>query len=225
MSLIQPGSLAQTVYNYNDRILFEKPVSAAEKTELAAFLADLQGLPGSYHELFAVQPEDEKNTARLYTGEPLNSNAALQHILGEEALSALLHINSQIPQAQEVVQKALSSMMAFTGMLKQQPPYFFCCGKCTAAVWRVLQKVDLPEANIFMQQGLKILRDMRLGDGKWQRFPFYYTLYALIGIPCSEEELIYAAPAVEKSLQYLHKDDIFHQRKRKIAEQVLSSIR
>ncbi len=65
---------------------------------------------------------------------------------------------------------------------------------------------------------------MRDGKGKWKRFPFFYTLYALIEIdlPAAKEELRFAKGLCEKYSKRKALDK-FSKRKIKIAKMFLET--
>ena len=67
------------------------------------------------------------------------------------------------------------------------------------------------------------LRGSRKGDGRWRRFPFYYTLLALsdIDLPGAVEEIRYAAPVCEAYLKRPPKPDSTSQRRHELVERVL----
>jgi hypothetical protein len=71
----------------------------------------------------------------------------------------------------------------------------YCCGTCSAAYWRNLAIHLLPRAEERLRLGLNELKQARAGNGKWRRFPFYYTCLALteIGPEFAKDEMQYAA--------------------------------
>ena len=60
----------------------------------------------------------------------------------------------------------------------------------------------------------------------WQRFPFHYTLLALIGIDNkgAQDEMQYAAPRLENMLKRSSRDGEHAIRKQAVAELVLARI-
>jgi hypothetical protein len=75
--------------------------------------------------------------------------------------------------------------------------------------------------------GVNYLRERRDGKGRWRRFPFYYTLLALVEIPGTHaaEEIRYASPVLERMLRRSGRGDRFQRRRRAIAERALARIR
>ena len=89
MDIINENSLSLTIDALNDAFFYKKLLAPEDKLEVARWLADRQGKPGSYAGMFAPAEADYRE-ARLFTGEKINSAAATQHILGEESCRALL---------------------------------------------------------------------------------------------------------------------------------------
>ena len=74
--------------------------------------------------------------------------------------------------------------------------------------------------------GLKYLKEHRDDRGRWRRFPFYYTLLALIEVPgrAADSEMRYAARGLERMLKRRARGDRFDARRRVVAERVLSRV-
>jgi hypothetical protein len=73
---------------------------------------------------------------------------------------------------------------------------------------------------------MEYLREHRDGKGRWRRFPFYYTLLALLEIPGSRAtgEMGYAGPGLERMLKRSRRNDRFDLRRRAVAERVLARL-
>ena len=56
---------------------------------------------------------------------------------------------------------------------------------------------------------MKYLKENRKEQGRWRRFPFYYTLLAIMEIPGSQaiNEIRYSAPVLERMLKRKGRDD------------------
>ncbi len=221
MNILNENSLALTLHNLNDKILLEEKISEQEKVLIARWISSLQGKPGSYRGMFAIPPADKQNETRVFTGEVLNSNASLRHILGEEALHALLWLDIKEDFVQKAIHNALLPFAEFTGFYGKNPASMFCCGKCTDAVLRVMKLIPEPEAKLYIKSSLKAIKSLRDDHGKWKRFPFYYTLYTLMDMQGAEEELTYALPVLKRSLNTLRPTDDQKQRKQIIGEKIL----
>lgn len=77
-----------------------------------------------------------------------------------------------------------------------------------------------------LSSGVDILRVHRHTDGRWRRFPFYYTLLALLEVDDKKatREMEYAAPRLESILKRRDAGDQFASRRQAVAEQVLARI-
>jgi hypothetical protein len=104
----------------------------------------------------------------------------------------------------------------------------YCCGRCSASFWRHLAVGGIK--NISPEQwliaGVKTLKPLRLGNGEWKRYPFFYTLLALneIDLPVAIDELKYAAPVCERYLKHANKNNKYSQRRKILAERILERI-
>ncbi|MFA4985993.1 MAG: hypothetical protein WC712_05370, partial [Candidatus Brocadiia bacterium] len=68
------------------------------------------------------------------------------------------------------------------------------------------------------------LKENRTGKGDWRRYPFYYTLLALLDLDNKGvmEELRYAAPLVERRLKSSHSTKPYDLRRRELARRILA---
>lgn len=73
---------------------------------------------------------------------------------------------------------------------------------------------------------MKRLRKMRKGGGEWHRFPFHYTLLALIdvGAEHAKAELKYAASTIERKLKRKPGADKYAQRRHDVMARALELI-
>ena len=85
----------------------------------------------------------------------------------------------------------------------------YCCGTCSVALWRHLHVQREPGDQRRLENGLAELRRHRDGEGRWKRFPFYYTLLALseMDLPGVRDEIVYAGNVIERALRRLNKAD------------------
>jgi hypothetical protein len=226
--MINKNSFAETIDRINEAYFFGKKITQSEKKESAKWIAGRQGLPGAYRGMFAPTKADHTNGIRVFTGEWITSNAAIRHILSEEASRVLLQMNVK----DDVVTKAykLSKQSLLNSLLEGYPrgreAGFYCCGKCSAALWRHFTAGGFDNAEVRLENGLHYLKLLRTGDGKWRRFPFYYTILALsdITLPAALEELRYTAPVMERSLRYLNRRDKYSKRKKVLLERMLEKV-
>ncbi len=235
-SLIYPDSLGDTLDALNAAMFERAVLSSGICAETAEWIADRQGLPGSYAGMFAPTGYDYTYGALTFTGEPVRSGAATGHVLSEEACRALFHLSggSLTRDVLPVVNKALER--ARQGIFhrieqseaKGQWSGVYCCGTCTVALWRHLAASGMNDDQRRLENGLVELRRSRDGSGRWKRFPFFYTLLALadIDLPAVSDEIRYAEEGIERALRRLSKagsqeQSKHDQRRRIVLERIL----
>jgi hypothetical protein len=218
MKLLHANSLADTLDAINEVFFMQCTLARAEKKNLARWLAGRQGLAGAYRGMFAPTQLDYRRGIRLFTGEKVTSGAAIGHILGEEASRALIILDGTLPETRGALKKSNKGMIK--ALMSCETPTrvrgFYCCGTCTAALWRHLAVGGLSKPKQRLAAGLRVLKEYREGNGKWRRFPFYYTLLALSEIEqkLAADEIRYAAPVCEKLVKrYKAKSKIARRRK------------
>ena len=218
MKLLYKTSLAKTIDAINEALFFNKKITASQKIEVVKWIAGRQGLAGSYAgKLFALTKKDFENDVHLFTGEKIKSGAGKAHILGEETCRILSILDPE-NKALDKAQKGMGELLA--GHLSGGHEFgTFCCVTCTCALWRNAAAGGLKNSKKLLDAGVKILKSNRDGKGRWGRFPFYYTLFALseIDSPKAKAELKYCQLACEKSIKRLSKkNDIISKRRREI---------
>ena len=231
MSLVNVESLAATVDAVNEAFFVGKPPSRAARAEAAKWIAGRQGLAGSYAGMFAPTAKDFAEGVRLFTGERFATRAGAAHVLGEEASRALLLLDAPLAGVRDALARATDGMLLRLRAAEQRErnmgrPWLgqYCCGKCTAALWRHLAVGGLERAERHLAAGMRALELHRDGSGKWRRYPFHYTLLALSEIDArgAVTEMRYAAPILERLLKRPQRDDRFERRRRVVAERVLA---
>jgi hypothetical protein len=225
MKLLYVRSLARTLDALNEVFFAGRSLLRSEGVEVAKWIAGRQGKPGSYADMFAPTRTDYREGIRLFTGERIRSGAGTGHILGEEACRALILLNVPLVKVSDALSRAT---LGITKRLASSEASgaargTFCCATCTCSLWRHLAAGGLNDSERRLASGMKTLKSHRLGDGRWKRFPFYYTLLALseTDIPSATAEMRYAAPACERSLRRSPRDDRFTRRRRLLAERIL----
>lgn len=228
MKIINPESLYKTLDNLNQHLFYDVKLTSKEKTEVARWLSDRQGVKGSYANMFAPAGNDFEGI-KLFTGYKLTSKASIAHILGEETLRALYLLKSNDTKVNKAISESRTGINKVLKYNYDSGNYIygtFCCGKCTAALWRNLSAEGVGKNKKALETGIKYLKSLRDGKGKWKRFPFFYTLLALtdINLPASKEELTYASEVCKKYLNRKSTGDVYGKRKRDIAKKVLELI-
>lgn len=197
--ILDTHSLVNTIDNINEKYLYGETINPQEGLEAARWITSRQGKKGSYRGMCAPTPSDFEQGIRVFTGERLVSASAM-HIMGQEAARLAWLLGQQDPDVREAYDRVTAWMHEVTDF---QQSGTFCCGRCTLAFWRHfwVGNFDHKEASII--KGLQSMRDYRLGDGKWHRFPFFYAVYTLLDLDLepARAELIYARPVIERYLK------------------------
>ncbi len=222
--LIKPSSLAATLDNISDALFFGRRLSKQDRAAAARWIAARQGMPRSYNGMFAPTDYDFRHWPRVFTGEQLGSNAATAHILSQEACRALLLLDARSTAVDTALASATGSFVALQREHEPRRPGFWCCGTCTASLWRHLAAGGLDDPEKRLASGLRYMRTMRDGKGRWKRFPFHYSLLALSDFDTRAAlgELRYAAAAAERSLQREKGRGKHARRRRAVLERVLA---
>jgi len=234
VNIVNPDSLAGTLDAANEAFVYGRSLSKSQREQAARWIAGRQDRPGSYRGvMFAPTEDDFKQGIRLFTGERLRTRAGMAHVLGEEACRALILLDAPVSAARDALNRASAGMTAILqktagGYTWRERPGEYCCGRCTAALWRHLAVGGLSDADPerWLVAGMKVLTSHRDGDGRWRRFPFYYTLLALseIDLPSAIKEMRYAAPVCERHLKQSPKDEAIVRRRRLVAERILARL-
>ncbi len=225
MKLVYPTSLAKTVDAVNNAYFTAQKLTNAEKLEAARFIVSRHGHPYSYANTFAPLKKEFADGINLFTGEKVVSKAATSHILGEEACRVLHLLNVADKKVKAILAEATAGMQARLGNYSYEHG-IYCCGKCSASMWRHAVVGDFRDTEKLLAAGMKALMSRRDGKSRWRTFPFYYTLSALaqIDLPAAKSEIKYAALSVERFLRRKPKSGSYDKRRRVVAEMVLAKI-
>ena len=223
MTLLKLSSLAATIDAVNEALFTGKQLSKADRLAAAKWIADRQGQPGSYAGMFAPTKRDFDGGIRLFAGERIRTRAATAHILGEEACRALILLGAHNKTIGAALKQATAGMLERLDAHWDSEPGVYCCGSCSASLWRHLAAGGLDKCASRLAAGMKALRGYRDGKGRWRRFPFHYTLLALteIDLPAARREMRYAAGGCERILKRKSSRDKYDRRRRTVAERVL----
>ncbi|MFT3828528.1 MAG: hypothetical protein QM691_02365 [Opitutaceae bacterium] len=220
-------SLASVIDALADAQFFREPLPAAQHDAAIRWLIGRQGLPGSYAGMFAPTEGDRAGGIRLFTGEVVRTGAGVGHLLGEEACRLLAALPARSYAAQNALDRAVAGMIARLEEAERcgQSTAIYCCGTCAAGYWRNLATGLFPRADERLRAGLAELAKLRLSDGTWRRYPFFYTSLALIEIGPGRAgaELRYAAQRWRKILPRLEKStETLARRRAAIGRRVLA---
>jgi hypothetical protein len=224
MGLVNTQSLNATLDAVSDAVFHDRRLSKAERVEAARWIAGRQGLPASYHGMFAPTERDLERGVQFYTGEQMTTRGGTAHVLGEEAARALILLDVDEAAVREALRRATDNITPHLEPLDRPRAGFYCCGKCTVAYWRHLAVGGLDHAERRLAAGMKHLETRRQGNGRWGLYPFWYTLLALseIDMPSARRELKHAAPVCERILKRKAQVGLFAARRRALAERALA---
>jgi hypothetical protein len=219
--ILDTTSLAKTIDNINSKFLEGEEIAPAEGLQVARWIVSRRGAKGSYRGLPAPTTTDFEQGMRVFTGERLVS-ASARHIMGQEAARAAWLLGNTDMEIRHAYDQA-------TGWMHTAPDFqqqgTFCCARCSLAFWRHTWVGNFEQKETYLAKGLQWMREQRLGDGKWRRFPFFYAIYTLseLDMDPAREELMYARPAMEKSL-LKKREDIYSKRRAVIFSKLIESL-
>jgi hypothetical protein len=100
----------------------------------------------------------------------------------------------------------------------------FCCGTCDPALWRHIAVGGLKGEEDWVRFGVGAMKNHRDQKGKWRRFPFFYSLLALLEFDFLDavKEMRYAASECESFLSRARGSSVTTLRRTAVAERVLS---
>ncbi len=223
MKLVHSESLGLTLDSINASFELGSKSTPKQREAAKHWLISRVGKPGSFRPGFAGPTEIDRNQGvQLFTGERIFSYASVGHILGEESARALQLLAPEDSQVKEILEITKANVHEL--MLRE--PGRYCCGRCTVALWRFLTVSDFKEREWQIDSGILHLKTMHSDDGRWHRYPFYYTLLALSDIHTDDalDEKRYAAPAIERMLRRPRAPEPFGQRREVVMRKILSQI-
>ncbi len=217
MALLNTTSLMLTLDYVNEALLYGHEVSAADRQSVSRWITSRQGTANSYRGLYSPTNTDFDYGITLFTGEELTSTASAQHYLGQEAARVIRLFAGDDPAARPAYERASEWMRTHPTFAQTGQQ---CCARCTVAYWRHFWVGDFEQKEAALLNGLSALKNERDGKGKWQRFPYYYTLLALtdIDLEPAREELRYSLPVMERYLKG-EKPGLYYKRRKAIVEQ------
>ena len=223
MSILNPNDLAATLDAVNEALFLGQAVPKAERAQIAKWIAERQGLPGSYRGMPAPTEGNFREPVRVFTGETIGSRAGTAHVLGQEACRALILCGSPQAAATGALERSTEWLRVWLGEGREATTGRYCCCRCSVALWRHLAVSDLPGAEACLSAGVRGLAARREEAGRWHGFPFWYTVLALsdLEVAGAEEERQHAAPALERLLRGKAGDGKVHRRRKALAEKVL----
>ncbi len=226
MAVVNTDSLAETLDAANDAFFHQRRLAEPNREELARWISQTHGKPGSYAGMFAPTDLDLRNGVRVYTGEIIRSGAGVSHVLGEEACRVLILLDVGDSIVREALERATAGMLHRLRQTEDATNVWgmYCCGLCSVAYWRHVMVGGLDRNEERLAAGMEALRAHRTDDGRWRRFPFYYTLLALseMNLESALDEMRYAAILLERYVKRRVAGGKFSERRRVISERILA---
>ena len=225
MRVLNKKSLAETIDNINAAQFYGKKIPITQRRAAAKWLAGRQGIDGSYSGLIAPTDRDRRGGFKVFTGEKITSGAGAGHVLGEEGCRALITLgvsNKDIRAALDRAWDQMGQRIAESTASKGT----FCCASCSVALWRHYAAGGFSEPEKQLAAGLRYLKMHRMEGGRWRRFPFYYTIYALLDVEARgiKSELKFCAPACERALKHMRGTNEYTVRCRTVLERALERV-
>jgi hypothetical protein len=217
-------TLFEAINSVSEVFFFGNQVPSDHREQIAARIAERQGKPHAYADMFAPTSKEMENGIRLFTGETVRPSASLRHVYGEEACRAMILLKPHSQAANAALKRASEGMLACLRKLEPNKHGMFCCGTCDPALWRHIAVGGLEGEEDWVEFGMKALKAHRDKEGKWRRFPFFYTLLALLEYDTPEaiNEMRYAARECEAYLSRAKTPTTTSLRRTTIVERVLS---
>lgn len=196
--LINEGSLSATIDAISVRLASGQPLPEAEQEVAVGWLLARQTRSGRSAGLFESFPGEFELGVRLFTGERLRTRTAMRSVLTLESARILCLLGD----GREDVRDALSR----TAIAMDHACFaasHCVIGECAHSSIAYLRDAAADRSGArrkWIERHLTVIQGHRDGGGRWRRFPFYYTLLALleVGTPAANAELEYAHPACRR---------------------------
>ncbi|MBM3134723.1 MAG: hypothetical protein FJZ89_05420 [Chloroflexi bacterium] len=175
------------------RFLFEGgSFSAEERAGLANWILAHQNRQRGF--IFHPTFDEMATGIRLLSGERPRTRLLAANAVELETLRLLALLQPEADRVQRIFQEADARLapLCFASVCTTGE-----CAHASIAVLRYRMARDTVSAASSFSQALDALKADRRGDGRWRRFPFFFTLLWLVELPAdlARDELSYAAPA------------------------------
>ena len=186
---------------------------APTRIDVVDSLLDRQIRSGRKAGLFAVSLADWERGPHLWTGEPIRTKLATEHVFSQEAARLLCRLAGGDPTVERAV-AAASTRLAGTCYAVQHCTIGECATSFIGYV-RFLAAVLGDSAHAEIAPRIHTLSQFRLGDGRWKRFPLFYTALVLseLRLPAAKDELLYAREACVRAARHNSVDEPYARRR------------
>lgn len=224
--------LSDAIDRVNAAQFWNEKLPVTDRKQLAKIISDSYGKPGAYAGTFALSSSEARAGVLLFTGERAVS-ASAKHISGEEACRALRILNVTDKSIRKNLDEATKSLMNCLDRAESDKEHrmggnagLFCCGRCSVAVWRHILAGGFDRHEQRLRAGVSHLKKLRDGKGKWQYFPFWYTISALaeMDFPVAMAEIDYAKATLRRAASKTNSKDEFDRRRSEIARRALAKL-
>ncbi|MBU0596241.1 hypothetical protein KJ567_06125 [Candidatus Bipolaricaulota bacterium] len=205
MTWIDERSLGRTIERVEERLVAGDETLPQERVaEVVEWLLARQSTSGRRRGMFQPLADDVDSGVRLATGERLRTRLATWNVLSHEAVRLLRRLAPNDEDVQQATVRALSTFRQHC--YARQHCAIGECAHSAISYLRLLASIEDPGDRVWIDAELATIRRHRLATGRWKRFPFYYTLLALLALPggTARAELQHAVPAC---LRVRHRTD------------------
>ncbi len=214
------GSLAQVLERADVAFRQGRPATASVWHALVCSLLDRQIQTGRKAGLFALSPGDWERGPHLWTGEPIRTKLATEQVFSQEAARLLCQLGGNDPAVERAVQAA-SARLAGTCYAVQHCTIGECATSFIGYVRFVAAALG-DDAHAEIAPRIQTLSQHRLGDGRWKRFPLFYTALVLseLRLPAAKDELLYAREACVRAARHHSVDEPYADRRVRLLSEV-----
>lgn len=197
---------------------------APTRNDLVRSLLDRQIQSGRKAGLFAVSLSDWERGPHLWTGEPIRTKLATEQVFSQEAARLLCRLAGGDPTVERAVASA-STRLAGTCYALQHCTIGECATSFIGYV-RFLAAVLGDNAHAEIAPRIHTLSQCRLGDGRWKRFPLFYTALVLseLRLPAAKDELLYAREACVRAARHNSIDEPYAHRRAQLLGEVFGEL-
>ena len=213
-------SLRKTIETVDELLFHYLPITQAEREAFSMQILSCQIQSGPEAGLFSHASLDGDNAPRLFSGERIYTQLAARHTLlidSARILTRLKVSNGAVTRALELAKQKMEARCYAS---------FCAVGECrhlTIAFMRYLIACGSGECNLRLGIFFNQLAAHRDPQGRWDSFPFYYTLLMLSESDSLQaaEERLHAVPACVALLKRTWNNDPISSRRKTILERTI----
>lgn len=192
MQFMDESSLYKTVADAATFLFGGGSFTAQERASLAAWILTRQNRQRGF--IFHPTPAEIAAGIRLLSGERPCTRLLAANAVELETLRLLALLQPDDARVQQLCAEADARLapLCFAGVCTTGE-----CAHTSIAVLRYRAARDFRGWSASFSHALEALKADRTGDGRWRRFPFYFTLLWLVELPAemAHDELAFTADA------------------------------